>query len=323
MISRTGTLSSNKIERFLVTKRDAGQRLDQFLAAKLPALSRSQLKKLIDQESVQVEERPQKPHYKVRPGESVVLHQAAFPATTLDPENIPLNILHEDSILIVLNKPAGLVVHPAAGHAQGTLLNALLHYHPAFGEAGAPERCGLVHRLDKGTSGLMVLAKTKTAQAELARQFQAREVHKLYWALVYGLFQVKTGRFTAPLGRHPKHRQKFAVQERGGRPAETHYTVIEERRPFAIVHLTLKTGRTHQIRVHLSEAGHPIVGDATYGGRRDLKRSVAGDLRETIAALNRPALHALELGFTHPETKKSLLFKCELAEELKKLVSLL
>lgn len=241
----------------------------------------------------------------------------------LVPEQIPLDIIFEDEDLFVINKPAGLVVHPAPGHASGTLVNALLYHYPAFSGVHAPERCGLVHRLDKGTSGVMVVAKTRAAQQDLMAQFKAHTVMKRYWALVYGHLQLREGVFESALGRHPVNRKKFAVRAVGGKPARTEYKVLAELEVFSALELCPQTGRTHQIRVHLSEAKHPIVGDPLYGGRRDLRRSLTQELRDAIRSLERPALHAEALGFKHPSTGKNLLFKAGLEEDLKELLKIL
>ncbi len=246
-----------------------------------------------------------------------------FQPRDLEPEEHPLNILYEDEVLLVIDKPAGLVVHPAPGHAHGTLVHALLYYYPHFAEEGAPERCGLVHRLDKGTSGMMVIAKTKVAQAELKRQFQERSILKEYWALVFGQPKFESGTICAPLGRHPKHRKKFSVQKEGGREAETSYRILETLGPFSILSVTPKTGRTHQIRVHLSSERHPIVGDSTYGGKRPIRKEVSPEIREAVHSLDRPALHAARLGFKNPETKKDSIYQSDIPEDLKSLVTII
>ncbi|HTY98624.1 MAG TPA: RluA family pseudouridine synthase, partial [Rhodocyclaceae bacterium] len=269
----------------------AGLRLDAALARLCPEHSRSRLQSWLRQGLVTVDGAAANPKRKVWGGERVALAAVADPATLADrPEDIPLAIVFEDGELLVIDKPAGLVVHPGSGNRSGTLMNALLHHAP---QLAAVPRAGIVHRLDKDTSGLLVVAKTPTAQTDLVRQLQARTVKRQYLALVHGLL-AKDGTVDAPIGRHPVQRTKMAVVERGpgGREARTHYAV---RRRFAratLVECRLETGRTHQIRVHMASLGHPLVGDPVYGKRR------CGDAR--LDAFPRQALHAWRLALVHP-----------------------
>jgi 23S rRNA pseudouridine1911/1915/1917 synthase len=286
-------LSALRLE-FLVEKAEAATRLDHYLAAKVPALSRSRLQALIKQGCVTVGGGSASPSDKVRGGARVILLEPEPAPSGTAPEAMALEILHEDADLIVLNKPAGLVVHPAVGHLSGTLVNALLHHCGSLSVIGGVERPGIVHRLDKETSGCLVAAKNDAAHHELARQFAEREVKKIYLALAAGRLPRKTGVMDAAIGRHKVNRQKMAVQREGdGRAARTEWRVLGEVPCGSLVECTLHTGRTHQIRVHLKHLGHPVLGDAVYGRRGDFARQM---------------LHAWKLGFTHPRTGKRLDF---------------
>ncbi len=280
-------MSAQPVE-FVVEKADAATRLDHFLAAKVPTLSRSRLQALIKQGCVTVAGHGAAPSDKVRGGDRIVLREPAPMPSGTAPEAIALDILHEDADLIVINKPPGLVVHPAVGHPGGTLVNALLHHCGALSVIGGEERPGIVHRLDKETSGCLVAAKNDAAHHELARQFAEREVRKIYLALAAGRLPRKAGVMDAAIGRHKVHRQKMSVQRAGdGRAAKTEWRVLAEIPCGSLVECTLHTGRTHQIRVHLKHLGHPVLGDAVYGKRGDFPRQM---------------LHAWKLGFTHPRT---------------------
>ena len=279
---------------FLVEKADAGTRLDHFLAAHATDLSRSRLQALVRAGSVTVDGAIVSPGKKLRAGERIVLNVPLPVAATNAPEDIALAILHEDDDLIVLNKPAGIVVHPSVGHAGGTLVNALLHHCGALSVIGGVERPGIVHRLDKDTSGCIVAAKNDHAHQELARQFASRDVTKIYLALVAGRFAKKGGTVSVEIGRHRIHRQKMSVVADGkGRASTTGWRVLCEPPAGTLLECTLHTGRTHQIRVHLQHLKHPLLGDAIYGRR---------------AGFARQMLHAWKLGFTHPRTGKRLDF---------------
>jgi len=273
---------------FLAEAGDAGTRLDHFLAARISDLSRSRIQALMEEGHVLVNGEPKLRSCKIRGGEQIVL--TAPPAVSSEnlPEDIALEILFEDDDLIVINKPPGLVVHPAPGHAGGTLVNALLHHCTALSGIGGVERPGIVHRLDKETSGCLVAAKNDTAHQSLTEQFAGREVRKIYLAIATGIFKKKKGTISVPLGRHPVYRQKMGVLLRGGgREAVTDWLVLSELKCGTLVQCTLHTGRTHQIRVHLKYLGHPVVGDEVYGKR---------------GAFSRQMLHAWKLGFSHPRT---------------------
>ena len=286
-------MSATRLQ-FLVERIDAGTRLDHFLAAKAGDISRSRLQALVREGRVTVDGCTVTPSKKLRAGEQIVLTVPPPSAATNAPEDIALEILFEDEDLIVINKPAGLVVHPSAGHATGTLVNALLHHCGALSVIGGVERPGIVHRLDKDTSGCLVAAKNDGAHQELARQFASRDVTKIYLALAAGRFARKSGTISAPIGRHRIHRQKMAVVPEGkGRASTTGWRVLAELPAGSLVECTLHTGRTHQIRVHLQHLAHPLLGDALYGKRANFPRQM---------------LHAWKLGFSHPRTGKRLDF---------------
>lgn len=297
---------------------EAGQRLDQYLARKVPALSRTRLKNLITDQSVLVNDHPAKPSYRVRSGDIVEIELPPPPLLELIPEPLPLDIVYEDDDLIVINKPAGMVVHPGAGVNRGTVANALAYYFQQLPTVGGMIRPGIVHRLDKETSGLMVIAKSDLAHERLAEQLQQRRVRKLYQALVIGRVGPvgHQGRVDQPIGRHPTHRTVMAVRPRGkGREALTLYRVMELIGEFSLLEIEIKTGRTHQIRVHLAWLGFPVVGDAVYGRDR-LSRIKPPELRRAVDALGRHFLHATRLQFAHPRTGALLEFTSPLPREL-------
>jgi 23S rRNA pseudouridine1911/1915/1917 synthase len=281
----------------------AGLRLDQALARLLPEESRSRLARLIEEGHVRIEGREAAARLKVRSGEAieVALAPREVDASHL-PEAIALAVVHEDEDLLVIDKPAGLVVHPGSGNRAGTMLNALLHHAPAV--ASLP-RAGIVHRLDKDTSGLLVVAKTEPAQAALVRQLQARTVKRTYLALARGVV-ARAGKVDAPIGRHPVHRTRMAVVA-GGKPAVTHYRVRERFEAHTLLECDLETGRTHQIRVHLASLGHALEGDAVYGGRAPRR-------------FGRQALHAWKLAFSHPRTGRAAAFESELPADFRALL---
>jgi len=296
----------------------AGRRLDQALAELLPEHSRSRLKQWIEAGDVRVDGAPAEPRRKLRGGEQVAL--TAVPAAPLDdaPEDIPLAILHEDDALLVLDKPAGLVVHPGSGNRAGTLLNALLHHAPSL--AGLP-RAGIVHRLDKDTSGVMVVARTLQAQTALVAQLAARDVHRQYLAVVSGAL-VSGGTADAPIDRHPRDRLRMAVRE-DGRDAVTHFRLRERFHAHTLLECRLETGRTHQIRVHMQHLKHPIVGDSLYGGPLKLPRGASDALVAALRGFRRQALHAERLAFAHPVTGESLAFDADPPRDLLDLLAAL
>lgn len=266
-----------------------GERLDRYVAASLPEISRSFVQDLIADGAVLVDGFVRKPKFKITPGQVVTVALPEPEPTAIEPEPIPLDIRYEDADVIVLNKPAGLVVHPAPGHPRGTLVNALLHHAPEIDLAGS-NRPGIVHRLDKDTSGLMVVAKSDRAHAALLRQWAERSVTKRYLALAQGVLEPEDGTIDAAIGRDPLHRQRMAVVQ-GGRPAVTHFTVLRRFADATLLELDLESGRTHQIRVHLAFIGHPLVGDAVYGAKGG---------GSTVEA-PRQFLHASRLGFMLPD----------------------
>jgi 23S rRNA pseudouridine1911/1915/1917 synthase len=296
-----------------------GTRLDRFLVSILPEHSRSQIQRLIKEGQVLVAGHEAKANLQVKTGQEITVEVAAPVDPVPKPEALPLPIVYQDSDLIVVDKPAGMVVHPAAGHATGTLVNALLHHVDDLSGIGGEKRPGIVHRLDRGTSGLMVVAKHDAAHEELARQFADREVEKEYIALTWG--EVMAGRrIDAPIGRDPSNRKKMApasARVRRSREAVTRIVRAEHfGRVLTLANVAIHTGRTHQIRVHLSGIGHPIVGDALYGG---VRRRVPGDVR-AVTHLDRPFLHAARLAFTHPGDERRMEFTSELPEDLQRVL---
>jgi 23S rRNA pseudouridine1911/1915/1917 synthase len=293
-----------------------GSRLDRFLASILAGQSRSQIQRLIKEGRVLVAGQPARANQPVRQGQHISVEIPEAVAAAAAPEALPLTIVYEDSDVVVVDKPAGMVVHPAAGHAGGTLVNALLHHVDDLSGIGGEKRPGIVHRLDRGTSGLLVVAKHDAAHAELARQFQDREVEKEYVALVWG--EVMAGRrIDTPIGRDPVNRKKMSARARRSREAVTRIVAAEHfGRTLTLARVAIHTGRTHQIRVHLSAIGHPIVGDSLYGG---VHRRVPGDLR-AVTHLERPFLHAARLAFSHPSDERRMEFTSALPEDLQTVV---
>jgi len=304
----------------------AGVRLDRALAVALPDLSRSRLKALIEGGTVRMGSQVVRdPAAKTKSGEVVTVVVPSPAAAAPAAQALPLDIVFEDEHLIVVDKPAGLVVHPAAGNPDRTLVNALLaHCGPSLAGIGGVARPGIVHRLDKDTSGLLVIAKTEAAHAGLAAQFAAHSIERAYQALVRGLPRPAAGTITGAIGRSPKNRKKMAVLARGGRPATTHYRTLRRFGPndrplAALVECTLETGRTHQIRVHLAHSGHAVLGDPLYG-RGAFKDH---ELTEAVKNLGRQALHAVRLGFRHPENGEVLRFSSKLPADFVTLFSFL
>lgn len=305
---------------FQVDAPDAGARLDVFLAAHLTNISRARLQRLIADDGVTLNDRVvAKPAHKLRAGDRIELeiHETNF-ARELAPENIPLDIVYEDNDLLVVNKSAGLIVHPGAGAASGTLANALAHHFAQLPKGsdstGGALRPGIVHRIDRDTSGLLVVAKTETAHENLSDQFRARTIFKSYVALAHGVFKTESGRIDEPLGRDPRHRTRMAVV-RGARSALTLYRVQWRYARLTLLDVEIKTGRTHQIRVHLAWLKHPVVGDELYGAGRDQTVTDA-QLRARIGALDRQFLHAEKLGFRHPRSGDEMFFTAPLPPEL-------
>jgi 23S rRNA pseudouridine1911/1915/1917 synthase len=309
----------------LVPPESEGERLDLFLVGQGMENSRSSIQRAILAGEIKVNEKIVKPSYRLNAGEAVTGAIPESPPIEAVPENIPLDILHEDAQIIVINKPAGMVTHPGSGVTSGTLANALV-YHLTRTAQGLPKRGGvsrpgIVHRLDAGTSGLLVAAKTDRAHLSLAEQFESRSVRKFYTALVYGTMKEAAGEIDAPIGRDPRSRVKMAVT-RDGRPALTLYRVREQFAEFALLDLEIKTGRTHQIRVHLAHIKHPVVADAAYDlGRANMIKNPKH--RAAVAKLDRPFLHAARLQLAHPETGEAMEFRAPMPAELEGFLEIL
>ena len=290
----------------------AGERLDRWLATQVPDLSRSRLQSLIEGGHVRVDGGPAKASRRLAGGERIALEVPPLAPETLAPEPIALSVVYEDDDVLVVDKPVGLVVHPGAGHPTGTLAAAVLAHAPGTAGVGGPRRPGIVHRLDKDTSGLLVMAKTPRAYDSLTAQLAARTVRRRARAVVYGRVTSGAGVVDAPIGRHPRDRVRMAVVPRG-RPAVTRYTVLERFSHFSDLDVRLETGRTHQIRVHMASLGHPVVGDPLYGGRA----------ARTPVPVEMPglALHAAELAFVHPITETRMEFASPLPRRIEHLLS--
>ena len=311
--------ADHEIRAFHVNENDAGTRLDAYLAGHIEGWSRARLRRLIEDGDVLVDGALSKPAYKLRPDDQIEIELGPPPPARFTPENIPLEVVYEDDDLIVVNKRAGMVVHPAAGIESGTLANALaFHFQQLSSQAGSI-RAGIVHRLDKDTSGLLVVAKNEEVHERLADQFRARQVFKSYIALVHGVIEQDAGKIDQPIARDPTKRTRMAVV-RTGRPALSLYRIRHRHNHFTLLDIEPKTGRTHQIRVHLAWLKHPVVGDRAYGGGRD--NTVQNPrLRATIRKVGRHFLHAEQLGFRHPRTGELVRFCAELPPELRGLLA--
>ncbi len=294
---------------------DAKPRLDFFITKALPDLSRAQVQKLIDAELVKVNGDVAKASLKLKGGEVIVVRVPPNEPLDLQPEAIPLDVVYEDEFLIVINKAVGMVTHPGAGTRSGTLVNALLHHcRGTLSGISGVERPGIVHRLDKDTSGLLVVAKEDLTHRELAKQLAERTVKRTYYALVEGLVKNDSGTVDKPIGRHPVRRKEMAVVD-NGRTAVTHYKVVERYRNFTLLELNLQTGRTHQIRVHMAHLGYPVVGDLVYN-----RKSSGSEKARSKHGLIGHALHAARLSFIHPKTGSALEFKAPLPADYQKLL---
>jgi 23S rRNA pseudouridine1911/1915/1917 synthase len=307
---------------------DAGERLDRLLAMRLDELSRTRIKHLVEAGRVTLDGATVKdPSMRVKPGQSFVLTLPAAVDDTPAPQAMALPILYEDEHLLVLDKPAGLVVHPAPGNPDRTLVNALLaHCGASLAGIGGVKRPGIVHRLDKDTSGLMVVAKDELAQAKLAADFAARRITRAYQGIVWGVPEPRSGELSGRIGRSPRDRKKMALLREGGKPAVTRYRVLRAFKDVAaLVECRLATGRTHQIRVQLSAAGHPLIGDPVYGNSRSLGRlrALSRETRARLSAFPRQALHAVLLGFRHPSTGVNVEFISHLPSDIRELIDIL
>jgi len=291
----------------LVPKDATRLRLDQFLARELPRFSRSRLQQLIRKAFITLNGAAARPRDLVRTGDRIEVNEPPLEKIDNQPEAIPFDVLYEDEDLIIINKPAGLVVHPGAGHREHTLVNALLHHFPKLSGIGGKERPGIVHRLDKETSGCLVVAKTDEAHRGLSAQFAGRSVEKIYLALVAGKLRKSAGTIEEKIGRHPVHRQRMSIGSKRGRAAKTEYRVVRSSDEISLVECKLHSGRTHQIRVHLHHLGHPVLGDKVYGAKfaKDFPRQM---------------LHAWKLGFQHPRTGEWKNFEAALPNDFEEAV---
>ncbi len=300
---------------------DLGKRLDAFLAENIEDWSRARLQRLIEGGDVLVNQKDAKPSYKLREGDEIEGELTAPIVETMKAENIPLDVIYEDEHLIVINKQAGLIVHAGVGVRNGTLVNALMYHFQNLSQLGGRSRAGIVHRLDKNTSGLIVVAKDETTHEALANQFQMRQVYKSYVALVHGAIRRESGKIEEKIGRDKWNRMKMSVAK-NGRNALSLWTVRQRFEKFTLLDVEIKTGRTHQIRVHLAFLNHPVVGDETYNEGRDKTVSDV-KARQAIQNLNRFFLHAEKLSFTHPKTKEKMDFVAPLPDELTDFLKLL
>jgi 23S rRNA pseudouridine1911/1915/1917 synthase len=307
-----------RVECWIVGENAERMRLDQYLAGQIPIQSRSQIQAWIRKGLVRVNGTATKTGYLLKPTDEISVQIPEPQPLKLEPEDIPLNILYEDDDLAVLDKPAGIVCHSGAGVHSGTLVNALLFRMKTL-PTGDPLRPGIVHRLDKLTSGLLVVAKNDRAHRALAEQFKNREVKKEYLALVYGRPEPANNTINMPLGRDPINRKKISVRARRTRSAVTHYETFRQYGMFTLLRVRIETGRTHQIRVHLAQIGHPVVGDALYGGNRE--KNLPTEARSAVAGMYRHFLHACRLAFNHPRSLLPLSFASPLPQELENLLT--
>ncbi|HWC52675.1 MAG TPA: RluA family pseudouridine synthase [Chitinophagaceae bacterium] len=325
-------ISDELYERFSITV-DKGQeplRIDKFLMSRIEGATRNKLQQALNAGMVLVSGKEVRPNYKIKPGDEIILYSDVSPEdTAVVPEKMPLNIVYEDEELMVINKPAGLVVHPGSGNYTGTLLNGVAWYlqkeNPSITEDSLP-RFGLVHRIDKNTSGLLVLAKTPKAMSQLAKQFYDHSVKRQYVALVWGDLRKDSGTIVAHVGRHQRFRKQFEAYPEGdqGKEAITHYKVLERFGYVTLVECILETGRTHQIRVHMKHIGHPLFSDDFYGGDKIMKGTVFAKYKQFVencfAICPRQALHAKTLGFIHPTTGKEVFFNSELPDDMRDVI---
>jgi len=302
--------------KILIHNQDAGKRMDAFVASLISGCSRSLAVNLILRGEIRIGGNLKKPGYKLKAGDEISGRIPRPEPIPFEPEPIELNILYEDTHLIVINKQPGLVIHPAPGHHTGTLVNGLLYHCPDLGGIGGKLRPGIVHRLDRNTSGTLVAAKNAVAQEHLASQFKSRKTVKTYLALVHGEVREASGTILLPIGRHPVHRKKMSAFSKKGRDAETHWRVMEYFCGATLLKLGLKTGRTHQIRVHCSAMNHPVIGDDVYCGRRAGKNF-------PLKSVPRQMLHAWRLEFTHPVTEKIMRFESPIPEDMDGLIKVL
>lgn len=300
----------NNMEPMVFKAEVKGQRLDVFVVEHCSELSRSHVQKLIEQGMVLVDGAQRKANYKLRGTEEVQVSVPEAEPITAAPEDIPLDILYEDKDIIVVNKARGMVVHPASGVYSGTLVNALLHHCQDLSGINGEIRPGIVHRLDKDTSGVMVCAKNDTAHLDLAEQIRTKTAHRTYWAIVHGNIKEEAGIIKGDIGRHPTDRKKMAIVRENGKPAVTHFKVLERFGEYTLVECKLETGRTHQIRVHMTSIGHPLVNDPKYGPKKSSPFAIQGQ-----------ALHSLQLTLTHPVTKEEMTFTAPVPSDMEKILT--
>jgi 23S rRNA pseudouridine1911/1915/1917 synthase len=316
---------TEKIIRILITEGQKKQRIDSYLANCLEHTTRSRIQKLINNNLITVNDKVIKANYIVLPNDEIVLTIPVSPRPDkVEPENIPIEIIYEDDYLLIVNKPAGMVVHPSYGNYTGTMVHALLYHTKELSAFNGDYRAGIVHRIDKDTTGLLVIAKNEEVHANIAKQFAAHTTEREYWALCWGKFKNSSGEILANIARSKHDRKLFSVSENDGKIAHTFYEVLEEFDFLSLIKLKLKTGRTHQIRVHLAHIKHNIFGDHTYGGRRinygyELPK-IKARVNNLLKIMNRQALHAKTLGFVHPITNDKMIFNSELPEDFTNLL---
>lgn len=320
-------LISEKIFRYEITNGKKKERIDTYLANSIENSTRSKIQKLIKADLVTVNNKTVKPNYLVVPGDLIEVRIPVSPRPEhIDPEEIPLDIKYEDDYLLIVNKPPGMVAHPALGNYSGTLVNALLHYTNKLSDYNEDDhvRPGIIHRIDKDTSGLLLIAKDENVHAKLAKQFADHSIDREYWAICWGIFKNSTGEIIGNIARSKRDRKIFSVSENEGKHAHTYYEVIEEFEFASLLKLKLKTGRTHQIRVHMSHINHPIFGDPTYGGRVIVYGSSLPKMKSRVHNLleimPRQALHAKTLGFFHPVKKEKVFIDSELPPDMQTLI---
>ena len=317
---------SEKRYEFVIPEGKQKERLDVFLTNSVENATRSKVQKLIESKNVTVNGKYVKASYLVQPKDVIIaIHPIAPRPEKAEPEDIPLNIIYEDEYFLIINKPAGMVAHPAYANYTGTLVNALLHHSDKLSKVNENFRPGIVHRIDKETSGLLVVAKDDWTHAKLAEQFSKHTIEREYWAVAWGLFKVRKGEINSNVARSKKDRKKYTHSDTEGKTATTYYEIIDEYDFTSLLKLNLKTGRTHQIRVHLASINHPVFGDPVYGGRELIYGSslpkVKNRLNNLLKIMPRQALHAKTLGFIHPKKNKLVRFDSELPEDMKLLIT--
>ena len=310
-------LTTDRVFSHTITTKQQNTRLDLFLAEVHREFSRSRIQSLVRDEWVTVNDKPVKPGYRLKPGDHVIIGIPHPVQADITPEEVPFSVLFEDAFILVLDKPSGIVVHPAPGHATGTLVHGLLKKCRHLSGIGGTLRPGIVHRLDRDTSGIMVIAKNDKAHHSLANQFQQRTIRKSYLALVHGILPTRRGEIDLPIARHRIKRKEMTVHENGRRALSVWHKLNESAEGFSLVSVSIKTGRTHQIRVHFAHLGHPVVGDVVYGhGPNHLRQRFLKTNPKLVDAIKRQMLHARKIGFVHPETEKYLEFHSPIPQDM-------